>query len=346
MNKINLEVGQTLIVELDGESVLGRLCHVASGRSFIRLENVRDLATNDLQGNQCYYNSEIRSIQIVEGGERTAQSNDEGTGEETTPTTLPVKQLTLESLNNAIDKIQLCLYIHQLDSRYHDSIRFLKKQTTIAMAMEGVELGRHSKSPSLLSIATNSKIFIFDIKLIRITNDMKELLSSDRYLRVLYNGRFVRDALQYKFNIVLGRCFDIMVGHIAICKAYPAMATQQAIATISDTPFEACVAHYLQLPPNFFDKSITYELRPMRDNVKREAAKHVAFLLALQKHFVNEIMLEPFYRSCDQYMNSLACVSDPIDCLRETVSDGSSAVTAVEPFSLAIPLGNEINETR
>ncbi|XP_058054662.1 piRNA biogenesis protein EXD1-like [Anopheles bellator] len=344
MNKINLEVGQTLIVELDGKSVLGRLCHVASGRSFIRLENVRDLATNDLQGNQCYYNSEIRNIKIVEDGERTTQSNDERTGEETKPTR-SVKQLTLENLNNAIDKIQMCLYIHQLDVRYHDSIRFLKKQTTIAMAMEDVDQGRHSESPSLLSIATNSKIFIFDIKLIKITNDLKELLSSDRYMRILYNGRFVRDALQYKFNIVLGRCFDIMVAHIAICKANSAMGTRQPIAKISDTSFEACVEHYLKLPQNFFDNSITYESRPMRDNVKREAAKHVAFLLALQKHFVNEIMLEPFYRSCDKYINSLACISDPIDCLSETRSDGSSAITAVEPFALAIPFGNESNGT-
>ncbi|XP_049544422.1 uncharacterized protein LOC125956514 [Anopheles darlingi] len=331
MNKINMKLGQTLIVELEEEVILGELMHVASDNTFIKLANVRDISANNLLGNQAYYSSEIRDIQIVDDAKDEPESSTEHTRVKPA-----ASHLSLECLNRALKRVENCIYIQQLDSNYHDAISVLKKERTLALAMEGVEEGRHAKSVSLLSIATDSVIYIFDIKWINITKDLRELMCSDHYRRVLHNGRFMRDILLHQFNIVLGRCFDTMVAHIAIRKA----ATGDALAdTAKEAPgtisIQECIAYYLKLPAeNFFNDNVNYDLRPTSNEAKREAAKKIGFLISLQDHFIHEIMLKRFYESCDQYCTSLACNVDFIDSLAEVKSDGSRAVTAVKPFKL------------
>lgn len=322
MNKVELVLGQTILVELEEECLLGELVHIGSDRSFMRLANVRDMVTKRNYGVQTYYNSEIRNIQVMVATEQ--KPLDSSSAENVVKS----KQLSLDYLDETLAQITDHVFIHQADIKYHDSIRFLKKQRHLGIAMECIEHGRHSKSPSLLSIAAFDSIFIFDIKWMEITADMRSLLTDNRYRRVLCNGRVVRDALQYKFGITLGKCFDVMIAHVAISKA-------EGKAVGSAISLQSCVQHYLNLPDKFFDMNIDFSLRPLNDDTKREAAKNVVFLLPLQDLFIHEIMLEPYYTSSNRYSHSLACNRDFINSLTD-LRNGCEAIEAVEPMTLGI----------
>ncbi|XP_035912651.1 uncharacterized protein LOC118512386 [Anopheles stephensi] len=325
MNRIDLEIGQTVLLELEDECLLGKVSHVASDRSFIRLSDVRDTSTKKNYGVQTYYNSEIRCVQVVASDYRPkleASCRSDGG-------VVRSKQLTLDNLNSTLEQISNYVFIHQTDAKYHDTVRFLKKQHHFGIAMESIELGRHSKTSSLLTIATLDSIYIFDIKWMKITADLRDLLGNDRYRRVLYNGRLVSDTLLHRFGVPLGKCFDLMVAHIAISKT----AERPVENTVS---LQQCVQSHLQLPDKFFDMAIDFNVRPLNDAAKREAAKNAVFLLPLQDLFVHEIMLEPFYQSCVRYSQSLSGNADYINSLADLRNKGPEAVEAIEPARLGI----------
>ncbi|XP_050072626.1 uncharacterized protein LOC126560713 [Anopheles maculipalpis] len=325
MNKIDLEIGQTILLELEDECLLGKVSHVASDQSFIRLSDVRDTSTKKNYGVQTYYNSEIRNIQVASTDSRTtlqsSSPSDSGV--------VKSKQLTLDNLNSTLEQINNYVFIHQTDAKYHDTIRFLKKQHHFGIAMECIEHGRHSKSSSLLTIATLDSIYIFDIKWMNITNELRELLVSDRYRRVLYNGRLIGDTLRHKFGVPLGKCFDVMVAHIAISK--------NAGRVVDDTvSLQQCVQSYLNLPDKFFNTTIDFNVRPLNDAAKRESGKNAVFLLPLQDLFIHEIMLEPFYKSCISYTQSLSNNPDFINSLADLRNKGPEAIEAIQPSKLGI----------
>lgn len=325
MNKIDLEIGQTIILELEDECLLGKVSHVASDRSFIRLADVRDTSTKKNYGVQTYYNSEIRNIQVASTDNRTVQQSSSPSDSGVVKS----KQLTLDNLNSTLEQINNYVFVYQTDAKYHDTIRFLKKQHHFGIAMECIEHGRHSKTSSLLTIATLDSIYIFDIKWMKITNDLRDLLGSDRYRRVLYNGRLVGDTLLHKFGVPLGKCFDVMVAHIAISKN----AGRAAEDTVS---LQQCVQSYLNLPDKFFDQTVDFNERPLNDAAKREAAKNAVFLLPLQDLFIHEIMLDPFYKSCIRYTQSLSSNPDYINSLADLRNKGPEAIAAIQPAKLGI----------
>uniref|UniRef100_A0A182WCL0 3'-5' exonuclease domain-containing protein n=1 Tax=Anopheles minimus TaxID=112268 RepID=A0A182WCL0_9DIPT len=324
MNKINLELGQTILLELEDECLLGQVAHVASDRSFIRLADVRDMITKKNYGLQTYYNSEIRNIQVA--------STDDTPKLQSNPTdgVIKSKQLSLNSLTSALEQINNYVFIHQTDAKYHDSIGFLKKQQLFGVAMECIENGRHSHESSLLSIATVDSVYIFDIKWMKITDDMRDLLRNDRYRRVLHNGRLVGDVLQHKYGVTLGKCFDVMVAHIAISKTAGRTVENELVS------LQTCVRSYLNLPDKFFDDNINFNFRPLSEASKKEAAKHAVFLLPLQDFFVHEIMLEPFYNSCTSYARSLSRNADFISSLTDLRYKGPEAIEAIQPAELGI----------
>uniref|UniRef100_A0A8W7Q4L8 3'-5' exonuclease domain-containing protein n=1 Tax=Anopheles coluzzii TaxID=1518534 RepID=A0A8W7Q4L8_ANOCL len=327
MNKIDLVLGQTVLLELEEECLLGELLHVGSDRSFIRLSNVRDMLTKESYGIQTYYNSEIRNIQVISADKGNTQTGPSANARDN-PKQF-TKLLTLENLQETLEQINNYIFIHQTDVKYHDSIRYLKTQRHLGIAMESIEHGRHSISPSLLSIATHDSIYIFDIKWMKITDEMRDLLSNDRYRRVLHNGRLVKDVLQHKFGVELGKCFDVMVAHIAIGKTEGKIVEE-------GVSLQACVQSYLKLPDKFFDMNANFDERPVSDTTKREAAKHVVFLLPLQDLFIHEIMLEPFYSSCSNYLQSLSRNPDFISSLTDLRNKNGEAIEAVVPVNLGI----------
>lgn len=342
MDKTDLVKGQTVLLELDGECVIGQVLHLGSDRSFVRLQNVRDFQSNQpIAGNQDYYNSEVRSVKIIEQNEPSANEESEKDGSASTVSRADreaVAKINLEDIQSIFNRIEQHVFIHQTDMRYHDAIKYLKTQKLLALAVEGAEGGRCAEAPSLLTVATLDRIYIFDIMWMRVTKDLKAILANPKVRRVIHNGRLAEDVLKHRFGAPLGRCFDTLVAHIATTKNYDYQ---------SEMSIQKCLSKYLNLPSNFFDLDITFESRPLNESQRRAAAKNVAFLLTLQDYFVHEVMLEPFYGSCDRYGTSLAGHADHINTVIKLNKGRNDDLHDIERFELNLenaPEGDEGGE--
>uniref|UniRef100_A0A1Q3FE19 Putative deddy 3'-5' exonuclease protein n=1 Tax=Culex tarsalis TaxID=7177 RepID=A0A1Q3FE19_CULTA len=331
MDKTDLVKGQTVLLELEGECVIGQVLHLGSDRSFVRLQNVRDFQSNQpILGNQDYYNSEIRTIKIIEQSEPTAtnvQQQQQRSAGSAVSSSEAVAKINLEDIQTIFDRIDNHIFIHQTDMKYHDAIKYLKTQKLLALAVEGAEGGRCAENPSLLSIATPDRIFIFDIMWMRITADLKAILANPKIRRVIHNGRLAEDVLKHRFGAPLGRSFDTMVAHVATTKNYDYQ---------SEMSVEKCLAKYLNLPGNFFDSSITFENRPLNECQRKAAAKNVAFLLTLQDYFIHEVMLESFYGACNRYGTSLAGNANHIHTVIKLNEGRNEDLHDIERFELNI----------
>lgn len=330
MDRLDVIKGQIVLLELEGECVIGEVLHVGAKRSFLRLQKVRDFQSNQpIAGNQDYYNSEIRNIKIIEKCEpaNPDSASKAGTSIVSSIAAESVTRINLEDVQEIFDRINAHVFIHQTDAKYHDAIKYLKSQRLIALAMEGVGGGRHATAPSLLSVATLDRIYVFDVMWMKITNDMKAILASPKVRRVLHNGRLMGDVLKHRFGAPLGKCFDTLVAHIS---------TTENFDDQNELTIQECLSKYLNLPNNFFDSSITFEGRPLNEKQRNAAAKNVAFLLTLQDHLVHEVMLEPFYRSCDQYGASLSGHAEHVTSIIKLSMGRNQDLHDIERFQLNI----------
>lgn len=331
MDKTDIVKGQTVLLELDDECVIGQVLHLGSDRSFVRLQNVRDFRSNQpILGNQDYYSSEIKTIKIIEPpatNEQHHQQNGNSASSSGVSSSEVVAKINLDDIQTIFDRIDNHIFIHQTDMKYHDAIKYLKTQKLIALAVEGAEGGRCTENPSLLSVATTDRIYIFDIMWMRVTNDLKAILANPKVRRVIHNGRLAEDVLKHRFGAPLGRCFDTMVAHVATTKNYDYQ---------NEMSVGECLAKYLNLPGNFFDPNITFENRPLNESQRQAAAKNVAFLLTLQDYFVHEVMLESFYASCNRYGTSLSGNADHVHTVIKLNESRNEDLHDIERFELNV----------
>ncbi|XP_058127527.1 piRNA biogenesis protein EXD1 [Anopheles ziemanni] len=266
MDKVDVKAGQKILLGVEDCIRVGDVTFVKK-RCFIRLNNIRDVNTNSERGEEFYYAPEIQSIRIVDS----------------------VMDRTLTKIKNHV-------FINQIDVLYHEAIKYIRLQAEFGVNMESIEHGRHTEFPSLLSIATLRCIFIFDILWIRIPKDLAELLSSDRYRRVIHDGRMIKDVLLHRYHITLGKCFDTLVAHIATRKAAE-KEVDYRLPSI-DISIQDCVMKYFKIPDKFFRENVDFYKRMLSIENQLEAAKNVAFLVDLQNHFLAEIMLVDVIKRC------------------------------------------------
>ncbi|KFB52115.1 hypothetical protein ZHAS_00020433 [Anopheles sinensis] len=260
-------VGQKVLVTIDNCVRVGDLTHADEQLGVMRLENIREINTNLELNQEFYYASEIQGVKVVDG-----------------------------IVDAALTKIKNHVFINQTDAIYHEAIKYIRLQSEFGVHMECIEFGRHSESPSLLSIVTARCIFIFDILWIRIPKDLAELLSSDYYRRVVHDSRLIKDVLLYRYRITLGKCFDTLVAHVATEKKTE-QNVDYKLASI-DISVQDCVTKYLKLPEKFYREDAVLAFRMLEEKDLLEAAKNVAFLVDLKNHFLSEILLKDVFKRC------------------------------------------------
>ncbi|XP_058121274.1 piRNA biogenesis protein EXD1-like [Anopheles ziemanni] len=328
MDKVDLKVGQKLLLQIQNASFEGELRYVSADRKFMRLSNVRDVLTNNQLGEQDYYYSEVEWIQVLENPPAETSPSDDSSSSKAE---IPTESKISKCFDEVLKKIEKCKFIQQTDTvDYHNSIKYIQNQNEFGISMEYIGDGQDSITPSLLSIVTSHCIIVLDIKTMGMTTEVGELLSNDCYMRVFHNGRWMKDALLKNFGITLGRCFDTMVVHNILTEADTNTIDESPMDT--EVSIQSCVAKYLKLPDKFFDMDVNFTERPLTDACKQEAAKRVAFLLDLWNHIVHDRMLEKLYESCVVYADSLASHKDLIDSLTVMRCRRSEALTEIKPF--------------
>lgn len=328
MDKLELVKGQVILLELEDECVIGEVLHIGAKRTFVRLKDVRDFQSNvPISGNQDYYSSEIRNIKIIkdcqpEGGEEGSTVTSSTAASEAA-----VTRINLEDIQEIYDRIDSHVFIFQTDVKYHDAIKYLKTQKLLAISMEGTEAGRQTAAPSILSIATPDRIYLFDVMWMNVPKDLRAILGDPKVRRVVHNARLVQDVLEHRFKAPLGKCFDTLVAHISTTNDFDDQA---------ELSIQQCLSKYLNLPNNFFESDITFNSRPLNERQRKAAAKNVAFLMTLQDYLLHEVMLEPFYRSCRQYGSSLAGHADHVMSVMKLSKGRNEDLNDIERFRLNI----------
>lgn len=81
------------------------------------------------------------------------------------------------------------------------------------MSVEGAMFGRCSKI-SLMSIATPSRAFLFDIYILgdaAFDNGLRDILEADEIEKIIHNCRLISDCLHHKHHVTICSIFDTQV---------------------------------------------------------------------------------------------------------------------------------------
>lgn len=95
-------------------------------------------------------------------------------------------------------------------------VRDIKAEPAIGFSVEGAMFGRHSKV-SLLSIATPSRAFVFDMCTLgnaAFDNGLRDILETEEIEKVTHNCRLVSDCLHHKHRVTICNVFDTQVSRI------------------------------------------------------------------------------------------------------------------------------------
>ena len=321
MDKLQLTEGDRVILELENECYVGDVHFVHINNLFIELSNVTDRLTNEpIIEILKFQKAEVKNVTILDkpGPEVIPKADNE-------PRTSNHTSLSSLELNQVENIIRNNIYIFQTDQRYHEAIKYLTGQPQIALRMEGITKGRHSRKPSLLTISSRNQIFIFDIMYMCMPKDLKGLLENEAIVKVVCNSKIICDALEHIYCTKLVNFFDILVGHLSV-------TTLDVLKNEYDV--HEIAAMYLNIPENIKSFHIRFDKRPLNEDQKVQAAINVSFYFKLHDNFVYKIMLKPFLKSCTEYSKSIA-QCDLIDSAVKISSNDKKDVKDVKPFELA-----------
>jgi 3'-5' exonuclease len=270
-NKWNFEPGQILLVQLASGTYCGEFVSKVDN-SRLSLTNVcRMDDKSSVLGRQIYYKDQILSVKCFSDPNASDVASSVVSSEERVV-------LDLEEYQAVERLIANHTYITQTDEHYHKAVKELSAQDYIAVGLEGNGGSGRRSNTSLLVAATSKNVYLFDILFLgRILPELRRVLDGRFPRKIVHDGRLVADNLKHVQDMELRPLFDTMVAHIAT------NASKEVISV------EACVNQHFNL--HLKEDTLGLLERPLTDHQKLVAAKHVAYLLKLHKHFVFKVML-------------------------------------------------------
>lgn len=217
----NLSLGQKVILKLPDEIVVGELV-VKKIPSHVRLKDCYDYNTNDKLGsNNIYYINEIRDIRVLNDkheenleeekfGEKPAEEEAKKARDKL------LTKLTDDKFNHIRQVLDARIFIDRYEVKYFDACREMLKQRQIGVCFEDVRFGRRSK-PSILAVSTDSKVYIFDLKLLDgIKKELKAVFESSSVCKIIHYSKMTNDYLKNACNIKVRFIFDPLVSDFYI----------------------------------------------------------------------------------------------------------------------------------
>lgn len=214
----NFEINEKIIIELNS----GRLYEgdfIRETGDGIDVNNSKDLTTNKVKKYaQHFYRSEIKSVRTLNPKSADSNANSPSTS---TQETAERRRIFTQSINNKtfnadeIEHIQSftknAVYISQLDDKYYEAIKEIKRHRLIAVNSEG-SFGRLDPKRSLIAIATPNHVYLFDmLRLGRMQEELKQIFTSDSPRKIVHSSAEIADYLQHKETCTLNNAFDTLV---------------------------------------------------------------------------------------------------------------------------------------
>ncbi|XP_021496272.1 piRNA biogenesis protein EXD1 isoform X2 [Meriones unguiculatus] len=201
--------------------------------------------------------------------------------------------------------------IDQFQQKFGPAILHIKKQSVLSVAAEGANMCRHGKL-CWLQVATNSRVYLFDIFLLgsrAFNNGLQMILEDKRILKVIHDCRWLSDCLSHQYGIMLNNVFDTQVADVLQFS----METGGFLPNCISTLHESLVRH-LKVTPKYLsfleerqkriqENPEIWLTRPLPPSLLKILALETTYLLPLRLVLLDEMMSD-LTMLVDGYLNT------------------------------------------
>lgn len=188
--------------------------------------------------------------------------------------------------------------IDQFQQRFGAAMLHIKKQSVLSVAAEGANVCRHGKL-FWLQVATNSRVYLFDIFLLgsrAFSNGLQMVLEDKRILKVIHDCRWLSDCLSHQYGIMLNNVFDTQVADVFQFSMETGGFLPNCISTLQES-----LIRHLNIAPKYLSvlenrqKLIqgnpeVWFTRPLPPTLLKMLALEVTYLLPLRTALLDEMM--------------------------------------------------------
>lgn len=263
-----LPLQSRVFIELiGGDKYTGTLKNFNQKFKFVELTELNELSDDvnkrKICGKTTFFESEIVTIRAldttpmasIDSAESTKSSTEFASAEASSIHewhTTTINETEVQEINN---KILSAIYITQCDASYHAAVADLQRQEMVGLNIEGARLGRLQPG-SLLSISTNTKIYLFDLMMLgRIFKDIKQILEAGKPRKVVHNSALICDHLKNLYKCHLNGFQDTLVGLyypfynvLLLVIVYLQMIHCQIKKKLKEISIHDCLSEYFKLP--------------------------------------------------------------------------------------------------
>ncbi|KAK2507915.1 hypothetical protein MC885_004285 [Smutsia gigantea] len=170
----------------------------------------------------------------------------------------------------------------------------------------------HIKKQSVLSVATNSRVYLFDIFLLgsrAFNNGLQMVLEDKRILKVMHDCRWLSDCLSHQYGILLNNVFDTQVADVLQFSIETGGFLPNCISTLQ----ESLIRHLKVAPKYLFfleerqkliqENPEVWFARPLSPSLLKILALEATYLLPLRLVLLDEMMSD-LTTLVDGYLNT------------------------------------------
>ncbi|XDB54502.1 hypothetical protein ABFV05_008118 [Capra hircus] len=201
--------------------------------------------------------------------------------------------------------------IDQFQQKFGAAMLHIKKQSVLSVAAEGANVCRHGKL-CWLQVATNSRVYLFDIFLLgsrAFNNGLQMVLEDKRILKVIHDCRWLSDCLSHQYGILLNNVFDTQVADVLQFSVETGGFLPNCISTLQ----ESLIRHlkiapkhlsFLEVRQKWIRKNPElWFTRPLSPSLLKILALEATYLLPLRLVLLDEMMSD-LTTLVDGYLNT------------------------------------------
>ncbi|CAH6788052.1 Exd1 [Phodopus roborovskii] len=201
--------------------------------------------------------------------------------------------------------------IDQFQQKFGAAMLHIKKQSVLSVAAEGTNVCRHGKL-CWLQVATNSRVYLFDIFLLgsrAFNNGLQMIFEDKRILKVIHDCRWLSDCLSHQYGIMLNNVFDTQVADVLQFSMETGGFLPNCISTLQES-----LIRHLKVAPKYLsfleerqkliqENPEVWLTRPLPPPLLKILALETTYLLPLRLVLLDEMMSD-LTTLVDGYLNT------------------------------------------
>lgn len=311
----------------------GVLQHVDPNKIVV-LKHVKNVETGrSVPGVKMFFGYEILNVELMDEAEQGAS------GEKASSTSMNAEKAGMEKMkdedltvcepasplpecpaSSLLSDLKYCpseeeevtyTVVDQFQQKFGAAMLHIKKQSVLSVAAEGANVCRHGKL-CWLQVATNSRVYLFDIFLLgsrAFNNGLQMILEDKRILKVIHDCRSLSDCLSHQYGVMLNNVFDTQVADVLQFSMETGGFLPNCISTLQEN-----LIRHLKVAPKYLsfleerqrciqENPEVWLTRPLPPPLLKILALETTYLLPLRLVLLDEMMSD-LTTLVDGYLNT------------------------------------------